>query len=233
MKKNLLLIGPPGVGKGTQAELICQEFGNVHVATGDIFRSEIKAGTELGKLATKYISQGQLVPDDVVIDIIDKRLMQDDIVEHGFLLDGFPRTVDQAEALERALDNEGLRLDVVISLEAPNEIITERMLARGRKDDTRETILDRLQVFRNQTKPVLDFYADHGYLKVINADQTVEAVQSDIKELLAQLSSSNTTPRSPRSGKTGAFLPGPCGLFPSRSNLVRRGFLISMNSQSG
>ena len=184
MKKNLLLIGPPGVGKGTQAELICQLHGNVHIATGEIFRAEIEARTELGSLAFDYISKGQLVPDQVTIGIVEKRLSQEDVIENGFLLDGFPRTVEQAEALERVLDKEGMRLDLVISLAAPVEVILERLLSRGRDDDNEETVRDRLDVFDIQTKPVLEYYQDQGRLHIINADQTIEQVQAQIKELL-------------------------------------------------
>lgn len=149
----LVFLGPPGAGKGTQAQRIAQEYGIPHISTGDILRNAVKEGTELGKLAKSYMDKGELVPDEVIIGIIRERLSQPDVKEKGFILDGFPRTLPQAEALDELLKELSMPLDRVVYLNVDDEEIVKRLLARGRADDTEEVIRNRLKVYREQTAP--------------------------------------------------------------------------------
>ena len=215
--KKLLIMGPPGAGKGTQAANIVSKYGVCHISTGDMFRSTIKNGTEMGKLAQKYIENGELVPDSVTVGIVKERLSQQDILEKGFLLDGFPRNLDQAHSLDTILEDLGYNLDAVINVSVLDEIIINRIIGRRicrqcgatyhiefnkpnvegvcnecggelyiRKDDTRETAENRLNVYSTQTQPLLDFYAERGLLVEIDGDQAVSKVFSDIVEHLGQ-----------------------------------------------
>ena len=213
--KKLLIMGPPGAGKGTQAANIVSKYGVCHISTGDMFRSAIKNGTEMGKLAQKYIENGELVPDSVTVGIVKERLSQQDILEKGFLLDGFPRNLDQAHSLDTILEELGYNLDAVINVSVLDEILINRIIGRRicrqcgatyhiefnkpnvegvcnecggelyiRKDDTRETAENRLNVYSTQTQPLLDFYAERGLLVEIDGDQAVSKVFSDIVEHL-------------------------------------------------
>ena len=215
--KKLLIMGPPGAGKGTQAANIVSKYGVCHISTGDMFRSAIKNGTEMGKLAQKYIENGELVPDSVTVGIVKERLSQQDILEKGFLLDGFPRNLDQAHSLDTILEELGYSLDAVINVSVLDEILINRIIGRRicrqcgatyhiefnkpnvegvcnecggelyiRKDDTRETAENRLNVYSTQTQPLLDFYAERGLLVEIDGDQAVSKVFSDIVERLGQ-----------------------------------------------
>lgn len=215
--KKLLIMGPPGAGKGTQASNIVSKYGVCHISTGDMFRSAIKNGTEMGKLAQKYIENGELVPDSVTVGIVKERLSQQDILEKGFLLDGFPRNLDQAHSLDTILEELGYNLDAVINVSVLDEILINRIIGRRicrqcgatyhiefnkpnvegvcnecggelyiRKDDTRETAENRLNVYSSQTQPLLDFYAERGLLVEIDGDQAVSKVFSDIVEHLGQ-----------------------------------------------
>ena len=197
---NLILLGAPGAGKGTQAEKICEKFNIPAVSTGNIIREALKNGTDMGLKAKSYIDAGKLVPDDVVIGIIKERLAEDDCA-NGFILDGFPRTIPQAEAL----DNMGIVIDKVVDIEVPDEKITARLSGRRvclkcgatyhleykkpskegicdacgdelvqRKDDSPETVLDRLHVYHEQTEPLKDYYSKTGKLVIVEGQEEVK-----------------------------------------------------------
>lgn len=196
---NLILLGAPGAGKGTQAEKICEKYGIPAVSTGNIIREALKNGTDMGLKAKSYIDAGKLVPDDVVIGIIKDRLAEDDC-KNGFILDGFPRTIPQAEAL----DNMGIVIDKVVDIEVPDEKIAARLSGRRvclkcgatyhlefkkpakegicdicgdelvqRKDDKPETVIDRLNVYHEQTEPLKDYYAKTGKLVIVEGQEEV------------------------------------------------------------
>lgn len=155
----LILFGPPGAGKGTQAVCLVQSFHIPHISTGDLFRAAISGQTPLGLKVKSYLDQGQLVPDQVVIDMVQERLTQAD-TDAGWLLDGFPRTIPQAQALDKLLQEMHQTCDRVINLQVPESVLITRMLSRGRQDDTAAVIQDRLQVYHRQTAPILEFYRD-------------------------------------------------------------------------
>ena len=194
-----VLLGPPGAGKGTQAVRLVEKYGVPQISTGDIFRKNIKEGTELGKKAQEYMNAGQLVPDELVVDLVKDRLMQEDCA-NGYVLDGFPRTIPQAEAL----DEMGIEIDCVLSIEVPDEKIVTRMSGRRvcpacgasyhieykkpekdgicnacgaelviRKDDEPATVLDRLHVYHEQTEPLKDYYAKTGKLRTVIGQEEV------------------------------------------------------------
>lgn len=169
----LVLLGPPGAGKGTQAAILTEKLGVPHISTGDLFRANIGEGTPLGKEAKEYIDAGKLVPTDVTARMVEDRLSQDDAAE-GFLLDGFPRTVEQADLLAEMLERHGVKLDGVINYQVDEDTVVERMLARGRADDNEETIRTRLQVYRNETAPLIDHYGDA--VISIKAEGSVEEI---------------------------------------------------------
>lgn len=156
---NIILIGAPGSGKGTQAEFIKQDFAVAHISTGDMFRENISNGTELGKTAKSYMDKGELVPDDITIQMLKNRLTESD-TKKGFMLDGFPRTIEQARQLDEILFNLDMKIDAVINLKTKDNEILKRLLKRARADDNEETIKNRLKVFRNQSEPVLKYYKD-------------------------------------------------------------------------
>jgi len=211
---NLILLGPPGSGKGTQASLLIQKFNVPHISTGDILRAAITTGTSLGKKAQEYMNKGELVPDEVVIGIVEERLGEAD-TQKGFLLDGFPRTVPQAKALDETLKSLGKELDAVIDIEVSEEEIVQRISGRRvcadckevyhliyeapenvnycdvcggkliqRPDDRVETVKRRLQVYKNQTEPLIGFYRDKDLLRSVNGEQDVEAVFEDVVTVL-------------------------------------------------
>lgn len=155
----LVLIGPPGAGKGTQAAVLSKELGVPHISTGDLFREHIGQRTELGREVQRYIDNGDLVPDAVTNEMVRERLGEEDAVR-GFLLDGFPRNVAQAEVLANILDKDGHAVDGVIEFRVPEDVVVERLLARGRKDDKEDVIRYRQQVYRQETAPLLDYYRD-------------------------------------------------------------------------
>ena len=180
----VVFLGAPGAGKGTQAERISKKYNVPHISTGDILRSAVKEGTELGKLAKSYMDKGDLVPDEVIIGIIKERLSQEDVRERGFILDGFPRTLKQAEALDLMLEELGMPLDKVIYLNVDDEEIVKRLLARGREDDTEEVIRKRLKVYREQTAPLIDYYSEKCILVEIYGVGEIDEITRKIEEAL-------------------------------------------------
>jgi adenylate kinase len=179
----IVLLGPPGAGKGTQAALLTERLGSPHIATGDIFRANVAEGTELGRVAQAYMDTGDLVPDEVVIAMVMKRLSEPDCDE-GFLLDGFPRTVAQAEALDLRLAALDSPLDAAVNFEVVEEELFRRLAGRSaalhRSDDGEATIRHRLQVFATKTRLLVDYYAHRGLLGVVDAVGRVEEVNQRI-----------------------------------------------------
>ena len=187
---NILLLGPQGAGKGTQGKLIAAEYGIPHVATGDMLRAAIAAETELGRKVKPIYDAGGLVPDDLMIELIRERLGEEDARE-GFVLDGFPRTMAQAEALDEMLREIGHDLDVVFELQLPDEVGRERMLRRaaeeGRADDTPEAIDNRLRLFHAETAPLVEYYRSRGHLVGIHAERPIPEVFAEIQRALEQV----------------------------------------------
>ena len=180
---NIIFIGAPGVGKGTQSALIEKDYSIAHIATGDMLRENISNGTELGKTAKSYMDKGELVPDSLVIDMLTDRIKKDDC-KNGFMLDGFPRTMEQAKELSKIFYSLNYKISAVIDIYASEEIIIERLLKRGRADDNEETIKNRLKVFESQSKPVLDYYNDKAKIIKIESVGTPEEVYARIKKEL-------------------------------------------------
>ncbi len=179
----MIIVGPPGGGKGTQAKNISEELNIPHISTGDIFRKNISEGTELGKKAKSYMDEGKLVPDQVTIDMIRARLSEKDCSE-GFLLDGFPRTLKQAEELDNVVE-----LDLVLDVEVPDDVCVERIVGRasegaGRSDDNEETAKRRLDVFHEQTEPILEHYSNKGIVKKVDGNREIKKVWEDIKRVI-------------------------------------------------
>jgi adenylate kinase len=214
---NLVLMGLPGAGKGTQAEKIVAQYGVPHISTGDMFRAAMKDGTELGLKAKSFMDKGELVPDEVTIGIVGERLSKEDC-KKGFLLDGFPRTVPQAEALEKILADLNKNIDYVINIDVKIDVLMERLTGRRickdcgatyhlvfnppskegicdrcggelyqRADDNAETVQNRLDVNVKQAQPLLDFYQSKGYLRTINGLQEINKVFGEVEQLLGDL----------------------------------------------
>jgi adenylate kinase len=187
---NIVIFGAPGSGKGTQSEKLIEKYHLTHISTGEILRNEIEHDTKLGQLANKYMSEGQLVPDEVVIDILDG-LLADNPDSVGFIFDGFPRTLKQGEALDKMLSKRGERINVVLSLEVDDEELTDRLVKRGeisgRSDDTPETIKSRLQVYYGQTAQLKEYYANQGNLVLIDGIGTVDDIFGRIENTVDKL----------------------------------------------
>jgi adenylate kinase len=185
----LLLLAPPGAGKGTQGEQLAAWFGVRHIAAGDLLRAEAQAGGRLGREIGTYQARGDLVPDQIVLDVLTP-VVVGAVAEGGYILDGFPRTLPQATAAAELGVRLGLTLDAVVYLDAPEEVLTRRLLARarqsGRADDTADVIRHRLQVFAETTRPLVAYYAERGILVTVNADQPPESVTADIQAQLRQ-----------------------------------------------
>lgn len=183
----VLILGPQGSGKGTQAKRIAESRGIVHVATGDMLREAIAEGTPFGRQVKPIYDRGDLVPDDLMIELIRERLERED----GYVLDGFPRTLPQAEALDAMLEEIGKPLDAVILLQVHDEVATARLQARaaaeGRADDSPEAIGNRLRLYHERTEPVVERYRADGTLVVVDGEGTVEGVESDIEDALARV----------------------------------------------
>lgn len=190
---NLILIGPPGAGKGTQAKILEQEYGLKQLSTGDMLRAEIAAGTDLGKKAKAIMDAGNLVSDDIMVDMIASRIEQADCAK-GVIFDGFPRTVDQAEALDAMLADKGKPLNVVIQMVVDEEELVNRLKTRiqqtidagqpVRADDNEETFRKRLGVYRDQTAPILPYYESVGLLKTVDGMQPIDFVTQQIKAIV-------------------------------------------------
>ena len=183
----IVMLGAPGAGKGTQAQMIAEKFGLPHISTGDIFRANIKNGTELGKKAKAFMDAGQLVPDELTVELLLDRVKADDCAK-GYILDGFPRTIPQAEALEQMLADRGTQIDAVVGLEVPEEELIKRILLRGqmsgRSDDNEETARKRLDTYHNQTSPLKAFYEKQGKYRAINGLGSIDGIFDLIKEAL-------------------------------------------------
>ena len=173
----LVILGPPGAGKGTQAELISESLGIPHISTGDLFRANISQGTPIGLEAKKYLDAGNLVPSEITIDMVRARVAEPDAAK-GFILDGFPRSTEQADALTHILDELDTKLDAVLSFGVDEDVVVKRMLARGRADDTEEVIRNRMQVYLTETAPLLEYYADT--VKTIDAMGDVNEVHQRV-----------------------------------------------------
>ncbi len=210
----IIMLGAPGAGKGTQAKMIAEKYQIPHISTGDIFRANIKNGTELGMEAKKYMDQGQLVPDELTVKILLDRVAKDDC-KNGYVLDGFPRTIPQAEVLDKALNELGEKIDYAIDVEVPDENIVKRMSGRRaclacgatyhiehippkaegicdvcgqelvlRDDDKPETVLNRLQVYYKQTQPLIEFYTAKGVMKAVDGTMDMHDVFNEIVSIL-------------------------------------------------
>ena len=210
----IIMLGAPGAGKGTQAKMIAEKYGIPHVSTGDIFRANIKNGTELGREAKQYMDQGLLVPDELTVKILLDRVAQDDC-KNGYVLDGFPRTIPQAEVLDEALEKLNEKIDYAVDVDVPDENIVKRMSGRRaclkcgatyhivsiptkvegicdrcgsqvvlRDDDQPETVKKRLDVYHEQTQPLIDYYKKQNILKTVNGTQPMEDVFAAIVEIL-------------------------------------------------
>ncbi len=184
MTKGLIFLGPPGSGKGTQGQILATNLNVPHISTGDILRQAIADQTPLGEQAQSYMDKGELVPDFLILDLIQERLGQAD-TENGWILDGFPRNVPQAEFLDQLLVKINHRAEWVINLNVPDDILVQRLLLRGRKDDTEDTIRHRLVVYQEQTAPLVAYYQEQGKLYSINGDQAPETVTTILQNLVA------------------------------------------------
>ena len=210
----IIMLGAPGAGKGTQAKMLAEKYGIPHISTGDIFRANIKNGTELGAKAKEYMDKGLLVPDELVVDLIMDRFKADDC-KNGYILDGFPRTIPQAEALDAALAANGEKIDYAVNVEVPDENIVNRMSGRRacvgcgatyhikynptkvegicdacgeklilRDDDKPETVKNRLDVYHKQTQPLIDYYAKQGIMKEVDGTVDMDEVFNSIVKIL-------------------------------------------------
>ena len=183
---NIVIFGAPGSGKGTQSDKLIEHYNLFHISTGDVLRDNIRRGTELGKIAKGFIDQGQLVPDELIIDILAQVLDENkDKASEGVIFDGFPRTIPQAEALEQLLADRGTQIDAVVGLEVPEEELIQRILLRGkmsgRSDDNEETARKRLETYHNQTSPLKAYYEEQGKYRAINGLGSIDGIFDLIK----------------------------------------------------
>lgn len=189
---NIVIFGAPGSGKGTQSERLIKEYGLYHISTGEVLRDHIARGTELGRIADTYISKGQLIPDELMLQVLANVLDENpDKTAGGVIFDGFPRTIPQAKALSGLLKERGTRLHAVVGLEVPENELVDRMIKRGkdtgRADDNPDTIRERLKVYHRQTQPLRDFYIKEGSYHAINGHGELDRIFSDIKDQLDKI----------------------------------------------
>ena len=189
--KNIVIFGAPGSGKGTQSDLLIEHYGLEHISTGDVLRNEIKNGTELGKTAQGFIDNGQLIPDDLMVSILAKVYDEFGRGHKGVIFDGFPRTIPQAEALKKMLDERGDKIAAMIELDVPEDELMKRLILRGqqsgRADDNEETIQKRLVVYHSQTQPLIEWYKQEGLHHHINGSGTLERIFADICNVIDNL----------------------------------------------
>jgi adenylate kinase len=179
----LIFLGAPGAGKGTQAQTLADYWQIPHISTGDILRGAMQERSPLGIKAQTYVDRGELVPDQLILNMVEERLKQPD-ASSGWILDGFPRNVSQANFLEELLQKLAQNGTSAINLEVPDEVLVSRLLGRGRKDDNEQVIRRRLEVYREQTLPLIDFYRDRQQLMSVNGNQPLEKVTSELQNLL-------------------------------------------------
>lgn len=182
--KGLIFLGPPGSGKGTQAQELSEELQIPHISTGEMLRDAIDKQTPLGQKAQSYVDKGELVPDELLLGLIEERLNEED-AKNGWILDGFPRNVAQAEFLDKLLQKLAKFSEQAINLEVPDEVIIDRLLLRGRKDDNEETIRRRLEVYREKTQPVLDYYRQQDRLSSVDGNCELQQVTQSLKAVVA------------------------------------------------
>ena len=189
--KNIVIFGAPGSGKGTQSDLLIEHYGLGHISTGDVLRSEIKKGTELGKTAQSYIDKGNLIPDDLMISILANVYDSFGRGHKGVIFDGFPRTIPQAEALKKMLDERGDKVAAMLELDVPEDELMKRLIKRGkdsgRADDNEETIKKRLVVYHSQTQPLIEWYKNEGLHYHIDGLGTLERIFGDIQKVIDNL----------------------------------------------
>ena len=181
MKKKLLFLGPPGAGKGTQANLFCKKYGLVHLSTGDLLRDEVSSGSVLGLKAAEIMNKGELVSDELVLSIVEGRLVN---INEGWLLDGFPRNINQANSLKKLLEKIKQPLEGVILIKVDDDYLIKRLLERGRQDDNEQVITNRLNIYREKTTPLIDLYKKQGILEEIEGNADIDVVFSSIEKSL-------------------------------------------------
>lgn len=179
----LIFLGAPGAGKGTQAQILSQNMGIPHISTGEILRDAIANETPLGLKAKGYVDNGDLVPDELILDLIKDRLGQEDALK-GWILDGFPRNVSQADFLRNLLQDLNQVCNGVVNLDVPDSVLLERLLSRGRKDDNEAIISNRLQVYRQQTAPLIDYYQQHQLLINVNGDRELSQISEELETIV-------------------------------------------------
>ena len=182
MKKYLLFLGPPGAGKGTQAELMSETSKYLHLSTGELLRKEVKLKTNLGIQVKEIINSGKLVQDELVLEIVKKNLLKKN---KGWILDGYPRNLSQANSLNQVLEVINQSLEMVFYLDVPEEILVKRLLNRGRTDDNEDTIRTRLSIYKETTEPLIDFYKKMKIMKYINGNRELKKISDEIKQIMA------------------------------------------------
>ncbi|MCO0832553.1 adenylate kinase [Fructobacillus sp. W13] len=187
MTKNLILLGLPGAGKGTQAEKIVADYPMVHISTGDIFRANLKENTPLGEKARSFIDSGNLVPDEITNAMVADRLNQDDVLSNGFMLDGYPRNEDQAKFLDQFLSERDDAVSATLYFKVSDDVLVERLLGRGRADDTKDVIAHRLEVNKEANLPLVDYYEKHNVLHTIDGEGDLDTIYSAVKTVLDAL----------------------------------------------
>ena len=179
----LVMLGPPGSGKGTQAEILAEKLGIPAISTGEMLRRAVASGSELGRRVESIMASGSLVDDDTMAEVVRERLSRDDASD-GYMLDGYPRTLAQADTLEAVLAESGRKLDAVVFVDAPEDELVRRALARQRADDTEEVVRHRQEVYRQKTAPLIEYYEGLGLLRRVDGDRTIEEVNAGILEVL-------------------------------------------------